>query len=66
MVFLLQGGIMQTQIMAELIMPFGIGFIIGIVLFVVLEMEKFVARRLFPGIIHHAAPACRNHKETTP
>ncbi len=41
-----------------------IGF--GIALFVVLEMEKFVARRLFPGIIHPAAPAYRNHKETKP
>ncbi|HET7687757.1 MAG TPA: HAD-IC family P-type ATPase [Candidatus Macondimonas sp.] len=41
-----------------------IGF--GIALFVVLEMEKFVARRLFPGIIHPAAPAHLNHKETKP
>jgi len=41
-----------------------IGF--GIALFVVLEMEKFVARRLFPGIIHPAAPTHRKHKETNP
>lgn len=28
---------MQPQIMAELIMPFGIGFFLGIILFLVLE-----------------------------
>ncbi len=33
----------------------------GIALFVVLEMEKFVARRLFPGIIRPAAPVHHKH-----